>query len=85
MGQLPRRLGLAGVHGVPLALQEGLVDGRRGRADQLVVVHVHEARGVRHQEEVRGARDPLYAGHPEQKSNNDNQGIHFNCKIPNRR
>ena len=61
---LPRRLGLACVHGVPLALHEGLVDGGRGRADQLVVVDVHEAGGVRHQEEVRRAGDPLYAGHP---------------------
>ena len=63
----PRCLGLASVHGVSLALHERLVDGRRGRADQLVVVDVHEARGVGHQEEVRRPGDPLDAGHPKTK------------------
>ena len=64
----PCGLGLAGVHRVSLALHECLVDGRRGRADQLVVVDVHEARGVGYQEEVRRPRDPLDAGHPENKT-----------------
>ena len=55
------------MHGVALALHEGLVDGGRGRADQLVIVDVHEAGGVRHQEQVGRAGDPLYARHPKER------------------
>ena len=56
-------LGLASKHREALALLKRLVLWGSLPTGELLAVQIHLTRGVRHQELVRGAWDPLYAGH----------------------